>query len=130
MSNVPANLKYSKDHEWAKIEGEVATIGITAFAAEQLGDVVYVDLPKVGDALKAGSTFGVVESTKAVSDLFAPLSGKVLEINGPVVDNPGTLNSDPYEKGWLVRIQLSASGEVKELLDAAGYTAHMASSAH
>lgn len=130
MSNVPAHLKYSTDHEWAKIEGNQATIGITAFACESLGDIVFVDLPKVGDSIKLGATFGAVESTKAVSDLFAPLSGKVLEINAGAIDAPETLNADPYEKGWLVKIELGNMAETDGLLDSAGYTKHLADSGH
>lgn len=130
MSAVPGNLKYSTDHEWVKIEGGKAVIGITAFACESLGDIVFVDLPKAGDALKSGATFGAVESTKAVSDLFAPLSGRVVRANQEAIDAPETLNVDPYDKGWLVEIELSDPAETAALLDAAAYTKHLETAGH
>lgn len=117
----PEDLKYTKDHEWTRLNGSRATIGITEFAQEQLGDVVYVELPKVGDSLRKGEAFGVVESTKAVSELFAPVSGKVIEVNGPLVDGPETINEDPYEEGWMIQVELSDPQELAALLDAAGY---------
>ncbi|MHB1844609.1 MAG: glycine cleavage system protein GcvH [Deltaproteobacteria bacterium] len=119
----PDDLKYTKDHEWARIAGSRATIGITEFAQEQLGDVVYVELPKVGDMLRKGETFGVVESTKAVSELFAPVSGQVIEVNGPLVDGPETINEDPYEEGWMIQVELTDLKETTDLLSAKDYEA-------
>ncbi len=119
--NFPDDLKYTRDHEWARVQGAKVTVGITDFAQDQLGDVVYVELPEVGDEVKKGETFGVVESTKAVSDLFAPISGKVVEINGPLVDAPETVNEDPYEEGWMIVVEASDPKELAELLDAPAY---------
>ncbi|MGI5863479.1 MAG: glycine cleavage system protein GcvH [Myxococcales bacterium] len=130
MANVPTSLKYSKDHEWVKVEGNLATVGVTAFATEQLGDIVYVELPKVGAQVKAGATMGVVESTKAVSDVFYPVSGTVKEINEPLADAPETINQDPYEKGWFIKIELSDISELEKLMDASKYEEHMKASAH
>ena len=126
MSNVPADLKYTRDHEWARKEGDRIRVGITAFAQEQLGDVVFVELPKVGARVTQRQSFGVVESVKAVSDVVAPLSGEVLEVNQKVVDEPETVNEDPYGDGWLVRIRLAESSEVDALLDVGAYKAHLA----
>ena len=125
----PDDLKYTKDHEWLRLSGTVATVGITQFAQEALGDVVYVELPKVGDSLSAGKPFGVVESTKAVSELFAPVDGKVVEINAPLVDSPETVNKDPYEEGWLVKVEVAA-GAGGELMDAAAYGKYVADQSH
>jgi len=119
--NFPEDLKYTREHEWCRIQGGVAVVGITDHAQDQLGDIVYVELPDVGDEVKKGETFGVVESTKAVSDLFAPVSGKVVEVNDPLGDAPETINDDPYEEGWLIKVELAAPAEAQELLDAAGY---------
>src|SRR4030095_9385044 len=105
MANVPADLRYTKEHEWAKLEGDKARVGITAFAQEQLGDVVFVELPKVGAKVTALKNFGVGESVKAVSDLFAPLSGEVVEANTELTKKPETVNSDPYGQGWMIVIQ-------------------------
>ena len=116
MAPVPDSLKYTKDHEWARVRGNVAVVGITAFAKDQLGDVVYLELPDVGAAVTRGKPFGVVESTKAVSELFAPVSGKVSKVNRELVDAPEGINDDPYEKGWLIEIEMSAAGEAGELL--------------
>ena len=102
----PENLKYTKDHEWAKIEGKVATVGITDHAQSALGDVVFVELPAVGRVLKAGETFGVVESIKAVSDLLAPLPGKVVEVNSALLDNPGQINQDPQQGAWMIKMEV------------------------
>ena len=123
MSNVPGDLKYTKEHEWAKIEGDRARIGITAFAQEQLGDVVFVELPKVGARVTATKNFGVVESVKAVSDLFAPISGEVAEVNGELGQKPEIVNQDPYGKGWMVRVRLKDKGELAGLLTADQYKA-------
>ena len=121
MADYPDSLKYTKEHEWARIAANKATIGITPFAKDQLGDVVYLELPEVGAAVVKGKPFGVVESTKAVSELFAPLSGKVTKVNKELVDAPEGINDDPYEKGWMIEIELSSPQEVSELLPAAQY---------
>ena len=121
MSNYPSNLKYTKDHEWARQEGRAMVIGVTSHAQESLGDVVYVELPKVGATITAGKPFGVVESTKAVSELFAPVSGRVIEINDALSDKPETVNQDPYGEGWMIKVELSDAKQVEGLLDAAAY---------
>ena len=121
MAENPKNLRYTKDHEWARRDGGGVVVGITAHAQEALGDVVFVELPKVGDAVTAGSPFGVVESTKAVSELFAPISGKVTRVNGALTDEPSTLNSDPYGAGWIVEIQPSDPAQLDGLMDADAY---------
>jgi glycine cleavage system H protein len=105
--SVPTELHYTADHEWVAVEGDVATVGITAFAGEALGDVVYVDLPAVGTAITTGDACGEIESTKSVSDLFAPVDGEVVELNEAVVADPGLLNTDPYQAGWLIRIKVT-----------------------
>jgi glycine cleavage system H protein len=120
---VPADLRYTKDHEWVKLEGEVATIGVTDFAANQLGDVVFVDLPAAGRKVEQFSTFGVVESVKAVSDLYAPVSGEVTEANAALSSKPELVNSDPFGDGWMIRVRVAEPGQVGELLDAAAYEA-------
>ncbi|HAA79882.1 MAG: glycine cleavage system protein GcvH [Microbacteriaceae bacterium] len=120
MSAIPENLLYTKEHEWLAIDGDVATIGITAHAADALGDIVYVALPGVGDALKSGAVVGEVESTKSVGEVFAPVAGEVVEINQGVVDAPDTVNSDPYGAGWLIKVRFS---ELPEFLDATAYQA-------
>ncbi len=121
MAENPRNLRYTKDHEWARRDGAGVVVGITAHAQEALGDVVYVELPKVGDTLTAGSPFGVVESTKAVSELFAPISGKVTKVNGALSDEPSTINSDPYGAGWIVEVQPSDPAQLDGLMDADAY---------
>jgi glycine cleavage system H protein len=121
--NFPDDLKYTADHEWARQKGDRVVVGITDFAQDQLGDVVYVELPAVGDEVKKGESFGVVESTKAVSELFAPVSGKVVEVNDPLVETPETVNEDPYEEGWLIAIEPSDPAELAALLDAKAYKA-------
>ncbi len=118
---VPADRRYTKDHEWVRVEGDTATIGVTDFAANQLGDVVFVDLPAAGKAVEQYATFGVVESVKAVSDLYAPVSGEVTEVNGELGANPELVNSDPFGAGWMIKVKLGDAGQVGELLDAAGY---------
>jgi glycine cleavage system H protein len=119
--NHPGNLRYSKSHEWVRIEGERATIGITDFAQDELGDVVYLDLPAVGRRLVKGDPFGSIESVKAVSDLYAPLGGEVLEVNDALVDRPEIVNGDPYEKGWMVVVRLENSSDADELMSAEQY---------
>ncbi len=123
---VPSELRYTKDHEWVRVDGDVATVGITVYAASQLGDIVFVELPDTGKSLDQFATFGVVESVKAVSDLFAPLSGTVAEANATLAGSPELVNSEPYEGGWMIRLTLSAPAEVDELLDAAAYDALIA----
>jgi len=118
---VPADLRYTKDHEWVRVEGDTATIGVTDFAAGQLGDVVFVDLPAVGKAVEQFATFGVVESVKAVSDLYAPLSGEVVAVNGDLGAKPELVNSDPFGEGWMIRVKVGDVAQVEGLLDAAGY---------
>ncbi|HET7182883.1 MAG TPA: glycine cleavage system protein GcvH [Candidatus Limnocylindrales bacterium] len=117
----PANLRYTKDHEWVKVDGDVATIGVTDFAANQLGDVVFVDLPASGKVVEQFATFGVVESVKAVSDLYAPVSGEVVEVNPELAGNPELVNSDPFGGGWMIKVRVSDSAQVDGLLDAAAY---------
>ena len=117
----PPDLRYTKDHEWVRVEGDTATIGVTDFAANQLGDVVFVDLPAVGKAVEQFATFGVVESVKAVSDLYAPLSGEVVAVNGDLGSKPELVNSDPFGDGWMIRVKVGDTAQVDELLDAAGY---------
>lgn len=125
MSNVPAGLKYSKEHEWLKLDGNVATIGITDHAQHALGDIVFVELPKVGAEAKYMKPVGVVESVKAASDIFSPVSGKVVEVNSGLTSAPETINTDAYGKGWMVKIELSNTGELANLMDDAGYKAFL-----
>lgn len=121
--NIPQNLKYSKDHEWVKIEGNRATIGISDFAQSQLGDVVFVEVPTVGAKVKAGAGFSVVESVKAVSDVYAPLSGTVVAVNEELENAPETVNNDPYDAGWIAVIEFDDAAELAELLDGDAYAA-------
>jgi glycine cleavage system H protein len=121
MADVPADLKYTKEHEWARPQGNLVVIGVTAHAQEALGDVVYVELPKVGAVLTAGKAFGVIESTKAVSELFAPVSGKVVRVNDALSDAPQTINQEPYGAGWIAEVELSDPKQVDGLMDAAAY---------
>jgi len=121
MANVPEELHYSKDHEWISVDGDTGTIGITDHAQNSLGDVVYVELPKVGESVTAHEAFGSVESVKAVSEIFTPVSGQVTEVNESLQDDPEKVNNDPYGEGWMVRIKMSNPGEVDGLLSAAEY---------
>ncbi|MBC7411612.1 MAG: glycine cleavage system protein GcvH [Bacteroidia bacterium] len=121
--NIPANLKYTKDHEWVSINGNVATVGITDFAQHELGDIVYVDIKSEGEQLAQEEIFGTVEAVKTVSDLFMPLSGKVIEINKGLDTTPDAVNNDAYETGWMIKIELSNDAEIAELLDSTAYTA-------
>ena len=121
MADNPDDLKYHPEHDWAKIDGEEATFGITWFAQEQLGEVVFYDPPAAGTQISAGSSYAEVESVKAVSDVIAPLSGEVLEVNGELSGTPELINSDPYGQGWLVRVKLSDPSEVDSLLDVGAY---------
>ncbi|MBI5974102.1 glycine cleavage system protein GcvH [Staphylococcus canis] len=118
---VPNELKYSKEHEWVKVEGNVAVIGITDFAQSELGDIVFVELPEVDDEVSEGETFGSVESVKTVSELYSPVSGKVVEVNESLEDEPEAVNESPYEKAWMVKVELSDESELDALMDAAGY---------
>jgi glycine cleavage system H protein len=129
MADNPQNLRYTKDHEWARREGKAVAVGVTAHAQESLGDVVYVELPKVGDTVTAGAPFGVVESTKAVSELFAPISGKVTRVNTALSDEPSTINSDPYGAGWIVEIEPSDPAQLDGLMDANAYAELVAKTA-
>ena len=117
----PADLRYTKDHEWVRVDGETATIGVTDFAANQLGDVVFVDLPVVGRSVDQFATFGVVESVKAVSDLYAPVSGEVVEVNDSLASKPELVNSDPFGEGWMIRVEIGDAAQLGDLLDAAAY---------
>ena len=117
----PDDLRYSREHEWVRVDGSVAVIGITSFAANELGDIVYVELPEVGARLAQFGSFGVVESVKAVSDLFSPVSGDVAEVNGDLRGSPELLNMDPYGSGWIAKVTLAEAGELDKLLDAAAY---------
>jgi len=130
MVNVPGELRYTKEHEWAKLEGDKARVGITAFAQEQLGDVVFVELPKVGAKVTALKTFGVVESVKAVSDLFAPVTGEVVEVNAELPKQPELVNTDPYGKGWMLVIRMSSPKELDGLMSAADYEKLTADGGH
>lgn len=117
----PANLYYSKDHEWVEVEGNRARIGITDYAQESLGDIVFVELPQVGDELAAGDSFGVVESVKSASDVYAPVGGKVVAVNEALLDSPQDINADPYGKGWMIELEMSDPAEVEDLMDAGAY---------
>jgi glycine cleavage system H protein len=121
----PENFRYTKEHEWILVEGDTATIGITHHAQEELGDIVYVDLPKVGAQLTAGNTFGSVESVKAVSDIYSPASGEVTEVNESLADAPEKLNADPHGAGWLVKLKLTNPSEAQSLMSAADYQAYI-----
>jgi glycine cleavage system H protein len=125
MANIPENLRYSKDHEWVAVDGDNATIGITDYAQQQLGDVVYVELPKAGETFTEHEAFGSVESVKAVSEIFTPISGEVTEVNDGLNDTPEVVNSDPYDGGWMVKLKMSNTGEVDALLSAAEYEEYL-----
>ncbi|MBA2315943.1 MAG: glycine cleavage system protein GcvH [Chloroflexi bacterium] len=118
---VPTDLRYSKDHEWVRVDGDGATIGITEYAAAQLGDVVFVELPDPGSTLDQFGTFGVVESVKAVSDLFAPVAGEVVEVNGELAGRPELVNEEPYGAGWMLRLRIADAAQLEQLLDAPAY---------
>jgi glycine cleavage system H protein len=121
----PEGLKYSKEHEWVLVEGDTATIGITEYAQEELGDIVYVELPEVGEKVVKDDPFGAVESVKAVSDVYAPVSGSVLEINDVLPDNPETINDDPYGDGWMIRVELADKDDLTDLMDAEEYAEYV-----
>jgi glycine cleavage system H protein len=121
MANIPEDLHYSKDHEWVRVDGNVAIVGITDYAQDSLGDVVYVELPKAGEKFATNESFGSVESVKAVSEVFSPVSGEIAETNDSLTDEPEKVNTDPYGDGWMIRVTMSAPGEVDSLLTAAEY---------
>lgn len=121
--NVPAELKYTKEHEWIRVEGDKAVVGITDYAQSQLGDIVFVECETVGDELEAGDTFGTIEAVKTVSDLYLPVSGEVLEFNEELEDQPELVNKDPYNQGWIVKVKISDKAELDNLLSADAYKA-------
>ncbi len=121
--NIPANLKYTKDHEWVKIEGDIVTVGVTDFAQSELGDIVFVEVETEGETLDQEEVFGTIEAVKTVSDLFMPLSGEIIEFNTEIEANPELVNTDPYGAGWMVKVKISDASQVEELLDAEAYTA-------
>lgn len=123
--NFPDDLKYTKDHEWVRIDANIATVGITDYAQHSLGDIVYVELPGDGESFSKGDTIGVVESVKAVSDIFTPMSGEITETNDPIKESPETLNEDCYGEGWLYRLQVNAIEELDELMDHTAYKAYV-----
>jgi glycine cleavage system H protein len=125
MSKYPSTLKYTKDHEWARREGDLVRIGITEFAVEQLGEVTLVDLPSAGLRIESGAHFGDIESVKAVSELFAPVAGEVVEVNSALASKPELVNDSPYEAGWMLVIRPANAADLDELLDATGYEAHL-----
>ena len=119
--NLPSELKYTKDHEWVRIENDIATIGITDFAQSELGDIVYLDVETIDETIKEGEVFGSVEAVKTVSDLFMPLTGEIIELNEVLEDEPELINSDPYEAGWMIKVKIANINEIETLLDVAAY---------
>jgi len=119
--NIPAGLKYTKDHEWIKIDGDIATVGITDFAQGELGDIVYIEIETIGETLSKEDVFGSVEAVKTVSDLFMPISGEILEFNDDLESNPESVNNDPYGSGWMIKIKMSDASELEELLSSEAY---------
>jgi glycine cleavage system H protein len=130
MSNVPAELKYTKSHEWVAVDGDTATVGITDHAQDLLGDMVFIELPEVGDSVEAGNECAVVESVKAASDVYSPLTGEVVAVNETLADSPETTNTDPYGAGWLFKVKMSNAAEADGLLDATAYNGVAAEDAH
>ena len=120
--NIPGDLKYTKEHEWLRVEGNIATVGITDYAQGELGDIVFVELPNIGDEFDYMAAFGTIEAVKAVSEIYAPLTGKVVEVNGTLDDDPMVINKDPYGEGWMIKIEVGKPEELEQLLDATGYT--------
>ena len=129
MSNIPENLRYSKDHEWVAVDGETATIGITDYAQHALGDVVYIDMPRVGDKFAIHEAFGSVESVKAVSEIFTPLSGEVIAVNDAINDTPEAVNKEPYTDGWMVKVKMDNPGEADAMLSAVEYEEYLSANA-
>jgi len=125
MAQIPENLRYARSHEWARLEGETVVVGISDYAQKSLGDIVYVELPEVGEDYDQGAPFGIVESVKATSDIYVPVGGTVLEVNEELGGDPAVINQDPYGAGWIARFQVSDAVEYEALLDAAAYTAHV-----
>jgi len=119
--NIPADLKYTKDHEWVKVEGNMGTVGVTDYAQGELGDIIYVDVTTVGSDIAMGDTFGTIEAVKTVSDMYAPVSGKIAEFNSAINDNPASVNQDPYGAGWLVKIEITNMGDLDSLLSPEDY---------
>ncbi len=130
MEQPPADRRYTKDHEWIKIEGDVATVGITEFAQSELGDVTYVEVPQVGRQLSKGEPFGVVESVKAVSDIYAPVSGEIVEVNEALDGAPETVNESPYDRAWMIKVRVENPGDAESLMDAEAYERHVEASGH
>jgi glycine cleavage system H protein len=124
--NTPNNLKYTKDHEWVKIDGDIATVGITDYAQDQLGDIVFVDIQTMGETLEREEIFGAIEAVKTVADAFMPLSGEIIEVNEELEAEPQAVNSDPYGKGWMIKVEMSDPSELETLMDAAQYEAMIA----
>ena len=124
-STIPQHLRYTQDHEWVEIEEGVATVGITYYAQGELGDVVYAELPEIGEQAVQGKAFGLVEAVKTVADLYAPVSGEVVDVNTHLAKNPGLINESPYEEGWIIKIRVKDEGELEILLDAQGYSDHI-----
>jgi glycine cleavage system H protein len=129
MSKILENLRYSKDHEWVLVEGDVATVGITDYAQEALGDVVYVDLPRIGDSFNAHEAVGSVESVKAVSEIFTPIGGEIVEVNDGVNDSPENVNGDCYGEGWMIKVKMSNAGEVDAMLSSVEYEEYLSANA-
>ena len=129
MSNIPENLRYSKDHEWVGVDGDIATVGITDYAQHSLGDVVYIDMPRVGDKLSAHEAFGSVESVKAVSEIFMPIAGEITEVNDGLNDTPEAVNNDPYVAGWMVKVKMDNPLEADAMLSSEEYDEYLAASA-
>ena len=123
--NFPADLKYTKDHEWVRIEGDVATIGITDFAQGELGDIVFVEIETNGQAFAAHEVFGTVEAVKTVSDLYMPVAGTIVEVNGALADDPAAVNNDPYQAGWMIKVKVDSGADMSHLMDAAAYEASL-----
>jgi len=130
VEQAPSDRRYTKEHEWVKIEGDIATIGITEFAQSELGDVTYVEVPQVGQQLAQGQAFGVVESVKAVSDIYAPVGGEVLEVNDALATEPEQVNISPYDGAWMIKLRVTDPGMTSELLSADEYAAHVAAGGH
>ena len=129
MSVYPADLKYDKEHEWVRVDGDAVFVGISEFAQDQLGEVVYVDLPSVGDQIVAGETFGEIESVKSVSELYAPVTGTILEVNDALCDSPETINSDPYGGGWMIKVAMADASQLGSLLSSDEYESFVANEA-
>ncbi len=126
MSGYPEDLKYTTDHEWVRLEGNLATIGISKYAVDQLGDVTYVGLPREGDDVSKGEAFGTVESVKAQSDIYSPVSGSIVKVNEELEDNPEFVNESPYDKGWMIQVEISEPSELDELMDSGAYSKYVA----